>query len=55
MRCVEIASFGPPEGMRVVERPDPVPAQGEVLIDVHAAGVNRPDVIQRYGKYPPPP
>jgi len=41
--------------MRVVERPDPVPAQGEVLIDVHAAGVNRPDVIQRYGKYPPPP
>lgn len=55
MRCVEIASFGPPEGMRVVERPDPVPAPGEVLIDVHAAGVNRPDVIQRYGKYPPPP
>lgn len=55
MRCVEIASFGPPEGMRVVERPDPAPAEGEVLIDVHAAGVNRPDVIQRYGKYPPPP
>jgi putative PIG3 family NAD(P)H quinone oxidoreductase len=55
MRCVEIASFGPPEGMRVVERPDPVPGAGEVLIDVHAAGVNRPDVIQRYGKYAPPP
>lgn len=55
MRCVEIATFGPPEGMRIVERPDPVPGPGEVLIDVHAAGVNRPDVIQRYGKYPPPP
>ncbi len=55
MRCVEIAAFGPPEGMRIVERPDPVPGPGEVLIDVHAAGVNRPDVIQRYGKYPPPP
>jgi len=55
MRCIEIATFGPPEGMRIAERPDPVPAPGEVLIDVHAAGVNRPDVIQRYGKYPPPP
>ncbi len=55
MRCVEIAEFGPPEGLRLVERPTPEPAAGEVLIDVHAAGVNRPDVIQRYGKYAPPP
>ncbi|MGE0463367.1 MAG: NAD(P)H-quinone oxidoreductase [Vicinamibacterales bacterium] len=55
MRCVEIATFGPPEGMRLVERPDPVAGPGEVLIEVHAAGVNRPDVVQRYGKYPPPP
>ncbi|MCC7031840.1 MAG: NAD(P)H-quinone oxidoreductase [Acidobacteria bacterium] len=55
MRCVEIATFGPPEGMRLVERPDPVAGPGEVLIDVDAAGVNRPDVIQRYGRYPPPP
>jgi NADPH:quinone reductase len=55
MRCVEIAEFGPPEGLRLVERPTPVPAAGEVLIEVCAAGVNRPDVIQRYGKYPPPP
>jgi NADPH2:quinone reductase len=55
MRCVEIAEFGPPEGLRLVERPTPVPAAGEVLIEVCAAGVNRPDVIQRYGKYAPPP
>lgn len=54
MRCVEISAFGPPEGLRVVERPTPVPGPGEVLIEVHAAGVNRPDVIQRYGKYAPP-
>ena len=55
MRCVEISTFGPPEGLRVVERPTPSPGPGEVLIEVHAAGVNRPDVIQRYGKYAPPP
>ncbi len=55
MRCVEISSFGPPDVLTFVERPDPVPAPGDVLIDVHAAGVNRPDVIQRLGKYPPPP
>ena len=55
MRCVEISAFGPPEGLRLVERPTPVPAAGEVLIEVQAAGVNRPDVIQRYGKYAPPP
>lgn len=55
MRCVEIAAFGPPEGLRLVERPTPAPGPGEVLIEVHAAGVNRPDVVQRYGKYAPPP
>jgi NADPH:quinone reductase len=55
MRCIEIAEFGPPEGLRLVERPTPSPGRGEVLIEVHAAGVNRPDVIQRYGKYAPPP
>ena len=55
MRAVEITQFGPPEVLKVVERPDPVPAAGEILIDVAAAGVNRPDVIQRLGKYPPPP
>ena len=55
MRVVEISSFGPPEVLKIAERPDPVAAPGEVVIDVAAAGVNRPDVIQRYGKYPPPP
>lgn len=55
MKAVEISTFGPPEVLRLVERPDPSPAVGEILIDVAAAGVNRPDVIQRLGKYPPPP
>ncbi len=54
MRCVEIAGPGGPEMLRVVERPDPTPGTGEVLIDVAAAGVNRPDVLQRQGSYPPP-
>jgi putative PIG3 family NAD(P)H quinone oxidoreductase len=55
MRCIEIAEFGPPEGLRLIERPTPSPGPGELLIEVHAAGVNRPDVIQRHGKYAPPP
>jgi putative PIG3 family NAD(P)H quinone oxidoreductase len=55
MRVIEIARFGPPDGLQVAERPLPRPGPGEVLIQVVAAGVNRPDVIQRYGKYPPPP
>lgn len=55
MRCVEISSFGAPDVLHLVERPEPVPGSGEVLIDVHAAGVNRPDVFQRLGKYPVPP
>ena len=54
MRCVEIAEPGGAEVLRPVERPDPVPAAGELLIDVAAAGVNRPDVLQRQGAYPPP-
>src|SRR5688500_15948426 len=55
MRVVEISRPGPPDVLTLGERPDPSPAQGEVLIDVDAAGVNRPDVLQRLGKYPPPP
>jgi len=55
MRVVEITSFGPADVLKLADRPDPVAASGEVLIDVAAAGVNRPDVIQRLGKYPPPP
>ena len=42
-------------GLALVERPVPVPAAGEVLVKVGAAGVNRPDVLQRRGMYPPPP
>lgn len=55
MRVVEISRFGGPEVLRVADRPVPTPGRGEVLIKVAAAGVNRPDVIQRYGKYPAPP
>ena len=55
MRCIEIAAPGGPEVLRLAERPDPVPAAGELLIDVAAAGVNRPDVLQRQGAYSPPP
>jgi putative PIG3 family NAD(P)H quinone oxidoreductase len=55
MRAVEIAQPGGPEVLRLCERQVPVPAAGEVLIEVQAAGVNRPDVMQRRGLYPPPP
>ena len=55
MICIEISKPGGPDVLRPVERPDPVPAAGEVLIRVAAAGVNRPDVLQRRGAYPPPP
>lgn len=55
MRAIEISQPGGPEVLRLVERPRPRPAPGEVLIRVEAAGVNRPDIMQRQGKYPPPP
>jgi putative PIG3 family NAD(P)H quinone oxidoreductase len=54
MRVIEIARPGGPEVLRPVERPAPVPGPGEVLIDVGAAGINRPDLMQREGHYPPP-
>ena len=54
MIAIEIERPGGPEVLTPVERPDPVPASGEVLIRVAAAGVNRPDVMQRKGLYPPP-
>ncbi|KAA5605125.1 NAD(P)H-quinone oxidoreductase [Roseospira marina] len=54
MTCVEIATPGGPEGLVPKTRPVPEPGEGEVLIRVHAAGVNRPDVIQRLGHYPAP-
>ena len=55
MQAVEIAAFGPPEGLRLAERPLPQPGAGELLIRVAASGVNRPDVLQRKGHYAPPP
>jgi putative PIG3 family NAD(P)H quinone oxidoreductase len=54
MIAIEIRQPGAPEVLVPAERPMPVPAAGEVLIKVAAAGVNRPDVFQRLGRYPPP-
>ncbi len=55
MKAIEITSYGAPEVLRTVERPDPVAGVGELLIRVAASGVNRPDVLQRKGHYPVPP
>jgi NADPH:quinone reductase len=55
MKAIEIATPGGPEQLRLTTRPMPQPGDGEVLIRVAAAGVNRPDVVQRQGHYPPPP
>jgi NADPH:quinone reductase len=55
MLAIQIREPGEPDVLVPVERPRPAPSAGEVLIRVAAAGVNRPDVMQRRGKYPPPP
>jgi putative PIG3 family NAD(P)H quinone oxidoreductase len=55
MRAVIVASPGGPEQLHVEDLPDPVIGDGEVLIAVAAAGVNRADLLQRMGHYPPPP
>jgi putative PIG3 family NAD(P)H quinone oxidoreductase len=55
MIAVEITQPGDPDVLVPAERPRPAPAAGELLIKVAAAGVNRPDVFQRRGRYPPPP
>jgi NADPH2:quinone reductase len=55
VHVIEIASYGGPEVLRLAQRPRPAAVRGEVLIQVAAAGVNRPDLFQRLGKYPPPP
>jgi putative PIG3 family NAD(P)H quinone oxidoreductase len=55
MRAVVITEPGGPDVLRLADVPDPVPAPGEVLIDIAAAGVNRADLAQRLGFYPPPP
>jgi len=55
MRAVVAEGSGGPEVLKLVERPVPKPKEGEILVKVKVAGVNRPDVIQRQGGYPPPP
>lgn len=55
MIAIEVRQPGEPEVLTPVERPMPQPGGGELLIKVAAAGVNRPDVFQRRGRYPPPP
>ncbi|RME53812.1 MAG: NAD(P)H-quinone oxidoreductase, partial [Deltaproteobacteria bacterium] len=55
MPAIEIAHPGGPGVLRLVRRPVPRLQRGEVLLRVHAAGVNRPDILQRQGFYPPPP
>lgn len=55
MRAITITEPGGPEVLKVADVPDPVPNSGEVVIDVAAAGLNRADLLQRQGLYPPPP
>lgn len=56
MRAIGIeGGTGPAQALRLIDAPDPVPGPGEILIRVAAAGVNRPDLLQRAGLYPPPP
>jgi len=55
MRAIDLPEYGGPEKLQVVDLPQPEPAEGEVLIRVSAAGVNRPDIVQRNGLYPAPP
>ena len=56
MKAIDIdGGSGPAEALRLVERPDPVAGPGEIRIRVRAAGINRPDILQRRGLYPSPP
>lgn len=55
MTAIEIVGYGGPEVLKPATRPKPKPGAGEVLIEVAAAGVNRPDILQRQGGYKPPP
>ena len=55
MRIVTVTTPGGPENLTITEAPDPVAGAGEVVIRVRAAGVNRADLLQRQGHYPPPP
>lgn len=55
MKAIEIREPGNPDVLQLTERPDPTPGPGELLVAVKAAGVNRPDCLQRRGGYAPPP
>ena len=55
MRAIVVTEPGPPDVLRWAEVPDPEPGRGEVVLDIAAAGVNRADLHQRQGNYPPPP
>ena len=55
MRAIAMTAFGGPEVLVETTRPDPLPAAGELLVQVTASGINRPDVLQRKGAYAPPP
>ena len=55
MRAVEISEAGAPEVLRLTSRPVPMPGHDQIVIRLSYAGVNRPDVLQRSGAYPPPP
>lgn len=55
MKAVLLSGFGGIDVMRVGEAPRPAPGEGQVLVKVHATSINRPDLVQRQGNYPPPP
>ncbi|MBX7146229.1 MAG: NAD(P)H-quinone oxidoreductase [Alphaproteobacteria bacterium] len=55
MDVIEISKPGEAENLKISQRPIPLPGEDEILIKVEAAGVNRPDILQRKGLYPPPP
>ena len=54
MRAVIVKKPGGPEQLEIGQVPDPVPDENEILVKVHAAAMNRADIMQREGKYPPP-
>ena len=54
MRFVDLPSFGGPEAMVIASGPVPVPSEGQILVRTEAVGINRPDISQRQGSYPPP-
>ena len=55
MKAITLSDFGGPEMMQYSDIETPTPGPGQLLVRVHATSVNRPDVIQRQGNYPPPP